>query len=79
MNYSNLITKFKEVLSGDEFVDLFLVPINNLGKLNLIINDMTIKECPNNVSNCNLRCYDCWRNELESEGYVFEDYQETEF
>lgn len=78
MNCSEFIYKMSRSISGDEFIDLFLIPKNN-GKLYLSVNEEIFQYCPigNKNSDCIDNCYICWKKFLSKNGYIFkEDFNE---
>lgn len=72
MDYFNYINKFKNVMSGDTFIDLFIMPVDNSGRLAFTINDVYGQNCPSN-SKCTKQCYSCWKKYLQDIGYIFDD------
>lgn len=69
-----LIDKASTIMSGEDFIELFIIPTGRNGKLKLIINDIYILNCPDkDNSKCTGYCYSCWKKFLKQHGFMFEE------
>lgn len=72
MNCHNIISNLSKNITGEEFIDNFLMP-DESGKLYFNLNDVYKLDCPDDLikETCNNNCYDCWMNGLKNYGFKF--------
>lgn len=69
-----LIDKASTIMTGEDFIELFIIPTGRNGKLKLIINDLYVINCPSkDNSQCLGNCYNCWKQFLRQHGFKFEE------
>lgn len=70
----SLIDKASTIMSGDDFIELFIIPTGRNGKLKLIVNDLYVLNCPSqDNSKCLGHCYNCWKQYLKQHGFKFQE------
>lgn len=79
MDCHNIISNLSKTISGEDFMNAFLIPENS-GNLYFNLNDMYKLECPDDMlkNTCDNQCHGCWSKSLRKYGFKFSEDEITE-